>query len=118
MNGKRIFSLAMGILVCSAADSYAQKYTWRCKFSTFEEQLSYVYDSDTRKGFLIGNIGTADLEVNLGNDAITFMEFLITGAVQTTTIILKTGDAIHSRHSVLENEFIPTQVSGKCKRLI
>lgn len=118
MSVKNKLFIVIGIWFALAGDALAQKYTWSCKFPSFEDRLSYVYDSESQKGFLIGNVGTADLEVHLGQDAITFIELLITGIVQTTTIILKTSDAIHSRHTVMENSFVPSQVSGKCKRLI
>jgi hypothetical protein len=45
-------------------------------------------------------VGSADLWVHEGTVAISFMEPLFTGAVQVTTILLRTGEAAHSRNSI------------------
>jgi hypothetical protein len=111
-------SIAAGILLALTVEASAQKYTWRCDFPGYSEPITYVFDSETEKGFAIGNVGTADLNVHLGDLAITFMGPIPTGAVQTTTIMLKSGAAIHSRHTITEKDFFPSQVRGTCKHLI
>ena len=49
-----------------------------------------------------------------GNNGITFLEVLVTGAVQTTTINKK-GKAVHSRHTLIAGDFVPSQYYGTCK---
>ena len=55
--------------------------------------------------------------MHIGGAAISFMEKLETGAVQTTTISFK-GDSVHSRHSVLsekDGKMVPSQSYGQCE---
>ena len=49
-----------------------------------------------------------------GDSGMTFLEVLATGAVQTTTIS-KQGNAVHSRHTILAGEFVPSQYYGSCE---
>ena len=49
-----------------------------------------------------------------GDNGITFLEVLVTGAVQTTTIN-KQGKAVHSRHTIIAGEFVPSQYYGTCE---
>mgnify|MGYP001812791690 CR=1 FL=1 len=43
----------------------------------------------------------------------SFLEYLPTGAVQTTTIS-KSGKSVHSRHSMIGNDMVPSQYYGAC----
>ena len=64
---------------------------------------------------MVGNHGAAEVEVHRGFDAISFVEYVPSGAVQTTTIATD-GQAVHSRHTlVAPGEFIASQVSGMCR---
>jgi len=44
---------------------------------------------------------------------ITLIEVLPTGAVQTTTIA-KDGRSVHSRHSIIIGDLVPSQYFGQC----
>jgi hypothetical protein len=51
-------------------------------------QLDFVFDDVTRKAMVFGSNGS-DFDVHIGSVAISFMEKLETGAVQTTVICLQ-----------------------------
>jgi len=76
--------------------------------------FSFAYDDVSGKGAVLGST-QANADVHIGRDAISFMEKLETGAVQTT-VISSTGDSVHSRHSVVGGgKMIPSQSYGRCE---
>ena len=95
----------------------AASASWRCEFTGFTEPVTLIAELGTGKGKFVGNQGTAEVYVIEGMSAISFLEILTSGAVQVTTIVLKTGEAAHSRNTVMSgvDEFMPSQVVGQCK---
>jgi hypothetical protein len=78
-------------------------------------QLDFVFDDVTRKATVLGSNGTA-VDVHIGSLAISFIEKLETGAVQTTVIPFA-GDSTHSRHILLgDKDFVPSQYYGQCTK--
>jgi hypothetical protein len=49
-----------------------------------------------------------------GPYGISFVEILGTGVVQSTTIS-KANKAVHSRHTIIAREFVPSQYYGQCR---
>ena len=96
---------------------HAASASWRCEFPGLGEPTTYIAELGTGKGKIVGNIGVSEVLVVEGPVAISFIEPLRTGAVQLTTIILKTGEAAHSRNSVMSgvDKFMPSQAVGQCK---
>jgi hypothetical protein len=101
----------------------ARDYRWSCIYSDKSSPagietdahltLDFVFDDVTRKAMVFGNNGS-DVDVHIGTVAISFMEKLESGAVQTT-IISFTGDSTHSRHTLLgDKDFAPSQYYGQC----
>lgn len=95
-----------------------------CDFSTFATpdgvkpvdkkfSLRFVIDTTTGKAVLVGNNGFSGVKVHIGKNGYTFIETLMTGAVQTTTVDGQ-GGAVHSRHSIL-GELLPSQYYGRCQ---
>ncbi|MGB6912134.1 MAG: hypothetical protein WBE42_05185, partial [Pseudolabrys sp.] len=81
----------------------AKGYRWSCTYPTKVSpagktdahlQLDFVFDDVTRKAHVLGNNGS-DVDVHMGSLAISFMEKLETGAIQTTVITFA-GDSTHS----------------------
>ena len=64
---------------------------------------------------VLGNNGSNEVAVVEGYAGTTFLEVLISGAVQTTTVTLNM-DAVHSRHTVIGGELVPTQYYGTCRK--
>jgi hypothetical protein len=63
----------------------------------------------------VGNVAMGDVDVHVGSVAISFMEKIGTGAVQNT-IISFTGDSVHSRHTLLAGQTVPSQYYGECAK--
>jgi hypothetical protein len=78
-------------------------------------QLDFVFDDVTRKAIVLGSNGSA-VDVHMGSLAISFMEKLETGAVQTTLISFA-GDSTHSRLTLLsDKDLVPSQYYGQCTK--
>jgi hypothetical protein len=103
----------------------AKDYRWSCTYSDKSSpagietdahlQLDFVFDDVTRKAIVFGTNGS-DVDVHIGSLAISFMQKLETGAVQTT-VILFGGDSTHSRHTLLsDKDLVPSQYYGQCTK--
>jgi len=103
----------------------AKGYRWSCTYSDKSSpagietdanlHLDFIFDDVTRKAMVLGNNG-ADVDVHIGSLAISFMEKLETGAVQTTVITFA-GDSTHSRHTLLsDKDLVPSQYYGQCTK--
>lgn len=77
-------------------------------------KLEFAYDTISKRAVMIGNVGVENVLGHSGSAGTTFLEFLPTGAVQSTTIA-NTGESVHSRHSMLPGKLIATQYYGSCK---
>jgi hypothetical protein len=103
----------------------AKGYRWTCTYSkeaapdgiknVNDFKLEFTFDDVTGKAVMVGNSGLTDVDVHVGSGAISFMEKLGSGAVQNS-IISSTGDSVHSRHSLIGNEMVPSQYYGKCAK--
>ena len=117
----RVLTAAVLSIAALASAAAAQSpptgdyYTWKCTFPGFDNPMTLIFDLKKRSGLIVGNLGTSPAEVRFGNDAVSFMEVLQTGAVQTLTIIFKTGAAVYSRHSVIDGKFTASQTQGSCQ---
>ena len=130
--GTIIKQLVMVALVVVTIDAQAQNLAptlrYFCMFSHYASpegvmkakdfKLEFVLETASGKGMMIGNQGFSKVIVVNGPYAITFLEALGTGVVQSTTITNEGYKAVHSRHSVLGGVgLIPTQYYGECEVL-
>ena len=103
----------------------AKGYRWSCTYSDKASpagietdahlHLDFVFDDVTRKAIVLGSNGS-DVYIHIGSLAISFMEKLETGAVQTTVISFA-GGSTHSRHTLLsDKDFVPSQYYGHCTK--
>ena len=69
-------------------------------------RIEFLVDG-TGHAFAVGR-NVYPVKVIPGENGITFLEVLVTGAVQTTTMNKK-GKAVHSRHTLIAGEFVPSQ---------
>lgn len=108
---------ATSVFVALSNQAVGASVSWRCEFPSFNEPMTFVAELGSGKGKVVGNGGTDDVWVVEGTGAISFLEPLLTGVVQVTTIVLKTGAAAHSRNTLLSltDDFVPSQTIGKCK---
>jgi hypothetical protein len=92
--GGSVFIVAV-MMSCWTTLATAKGYRWSCTYSDKASQagietdahlkLDFIFDDVTRKAIVLGNNGS-DVDVHMGSLAISFMEKLETGAVQTTVI--------------------------------
>ena len=76
--------------------------------------LEFLVETASKKAVLIGNNGFSDVVMVNGTSAVTFLEGLPTGVVQSTTISLN-NQAVHSRHTAIGSDLVPSQYYGSCK---
>lgn len=108
------------------AVAYGATSSYICKFSveatpkglskqTPPFELHFVVDTSTRKTYLMGNVGSSEVEVVPNNDGISFVEITASGNVMVT-VVTNSGEAVHSRNGIMFKELVPSQYYGKCTR--
>ena len=122
-------SLAVAVtilVVCSPASASAKVLQFNCSYQKFynpeddrlenskDFNLQFTVDTVTNKAVLIGNQGVEDVTFVSGDEGITFLEYLPSGAVQTTTVS-KSGASVHSRHTLMAGQFTASQYYGSCR---
>lgn len=100
-------------LVCEFPKYHSKDETRLQTATGFE--MTFRYDLITREAFMEGNGGISSVVLREGYAGLTFLEFLPAGAVQSTTVA-KNGAAVHSRHTLMFGDLVPTQYYGICKR--
>jgi hypothetical protein len=114
-------TLVTCVLILSPTIVYAEnlpmKATFKCDFTGFEEPLVFISNGDGT-GKIIGNAGVGELLVFHGTEVISFVEPTFLVVVQSLSIILKSNEAIYSRHNTFfgETEFKGAeQLKTKCR---
>lgn len=120
---KHLTPLCALAFLCPAS-VYAEGRQYQCSFPSFAQpegieaakdfNLEFAFDTQTNEAFIVGNNGVSKVFPVQGSGGITFLEPLATGAVQTTTVSLD-GGAVHSRHTIIGDELVPTQYYGTCE---
>jgi hypothetical protein len=77
--------------------------------------LEFNRDTVTGDAFMIGNNGLTEVFTIEGEEGVTFLERLLSGTVQTTTIA-NSNIAVHSRHTIISGDLVPSQYYGTCER--
>jgi hypothetical protein len=107
---------------CLTSSATAKSYRWNCVYTQQASpkglvnerfSLEFAFDDITERAVIVGNQGIADVDVHRGPLSVTFMEKLNGGVVQTTTVTNE-GQSVHSRHTVMGKEIIPSQYYGQC----
>ena len=113
---------AMCVLVVWSASASAEVMQFICTYPKFynwggkpdpNSVLKFSMDTVTNKAFITGNQGIQEVTVVRGDSGITFLEILVTGAVQSTTVS-SNGDSVHSRHTLVGDHLVPSQYVGHC----
>ena len=77
------------------------------------DPLRYEFVVDEQGGaFAVAN-NVYPVRFVIGYEGVTFLEELKSGVVQSTTIHTN-GEAVHSRHTILLGQFVPSQYYGTC----
>ena len=110
--------LLMPILAISDTTNYS------CNYTSYSDQdgnhkvkdkfeLNFIVDRTTNKSYLLGNIGSAEVNALESEGQIAFIELTAMGNIMSTAIDSKLN-TVHSRNSVMFGEMIPSQYYGKC----
>jgi len=104
------------LLIASPPISYAA--SWKCQFPIFKEPTIFIETSDSM-GKIVANGGASDVAIIKAEKVLSFVELVGSGAVMTTTIYTPTGEAVHSRNTVItlagdDHPFEVSQTMGKC----
>jgi len=96
-----------------------QKYANDTGISRAEKDFKLTFNLDTvsSKAFMVGNIGVEEVTFIQHNEGFNFIEITGAGAVQTTVIDMR-GNSVHSRHTIVQKEIVPSQFYGTCVRNI
>ena len=103
--------------IMSASHAQTPPVRYRCDFKRAAGDtlvLEYIHEVGSDRAFIVGNAGVNSVVPVVGTDAVSFLEILNSGAVQTTTIA-QNGSAVHSRHTLMA-DFIPSQYLGICRK--
>lgn len=120
--------LSCVIVFATVSCGFADVLTYNCSFSVMVNRdgipnsgkgltLTFVWDTLTSDAFIQGNNGAANVFPITGERAITFIEVLGSGAIQSTTVNLS-GDAVHSRHTLIADKFSASQNYGTCSHSV
>ncbi|TFL16802.1 hypothetical protein [Jannaschia formosa] len=111
-------------LLIAATPGYCSPISWVCDFveecsdgecSNKEMKLTFFVEDGGQGGaYMQGNVGFVQVTSVTGTGAVSFVETVPSGAVQSTTI-LQDGLAVHSRHTHILGEFILSQWTGACE---
>ncbi len=93
-------------------ERYVSPETGRLSRAADPLRFEFTVDKAGR-AFAVGR-DVYPVKVITGDSGVTFLEVLATGAVQTTTVNAR-GKAVHSRHTILFGELVPTQYYGICE---
>ena len=103
----------------------AEVLTWTCLYPRIANangardgqslELIFRLDDTTRKATVTSDSGERNVEFIAGEDGLTFLEALKSGAVYATTIDTS-GKSVHTRHALLRGLLVPSQSYGSCRR--
>lgn len=117
-----VFIISAAIIGASSPAG-AKTSRWDCLFNLraaaeglFKDdfRMEFAYDDVTGKAVMMGNQGVADVEIHMGPSGVTFSEKIVSGVVQTTTVA-NDGRSVHSRHTIIGKEMVPSQYYGQCR---
>jgi len=119
----KIHQLLLLALTVMSFNVNAEVLSYYCSYPNYNDEdgssksdsfnLEFRYDTVTEDAFMVGNNGLSKVGAIKKNEGITFLELLSTGAVQTTTIA-NNNKSVHSRHTLLWGDLMPSQYYGKC----
>jgi hypothetical protein len=121
-----LFNLILLMTLIAPVSASASIFTYSCSFNKFSSpsgietsnptfDMLYLVDQTKDKAYLKGNQGSAEVLLIYNSYGWTFIEITGTGNVMSTTINLF-GDAVHSRHSIVDSKILPSQYYGKCEK--
>ena len=117
--------IVLAATVGASSTVAAKTSRWNCQFNlraaaegSFKDdfRMEFTYDDVAGKAVMIGNPGATDVEIHMGPSGVSFSEKLLSGVVQTTTVA-NDGRSVHSRHTIIGREMVPSQYYGYCRAI-
>ncbi|TCL09430.1 hypothetical protein BXY66_1477 [Shimia isoporae] len=112
------------LLGLMAAPVHADQFIYRCWFDWgcdpntkcdhAGEDVRFRVETETNVVERIGGNPLSVFELVLGDRAVTILERPISGGTTTTTIMLDSGEAVHSENAVSGRDLAPRQFVGEC----
>ena len=116
-----VAAILCAVLYTGSAE--AKIINWNCAFPVVANpngvtrdqdfRILFALDDATGKAARIGDNGSIDVIVIAGDRAVTFVERLPSGAIQTTTVDAN-RHSVHSRHTMTGTGLVPSQSYGTC----
>jgi len=121
----RVFVVFLVLTLGVVSVASAQTQTLVCDYPVYVDKaevqrvkdkfvLTFIIDSAKNAAYILGNNGSAPVRLVTGDRGFTFIELTGSGNVMTTTIDSK-RESVHSRHTLISGELVPTQYYGKCR---
>lgn len=79
-------------------------------------RFEFLIDKGMGTALMLGNFATVSVGIHSGDNGWTFIEYLASGSIQTTTIT-DSGSAVHSRNTIIDNDLVPSQYYGSCRTI-
>lgn len=96
-------------------------FDWSCdpnrKCQNANLDVRFRANPATNEVSRIGGDPLVELELFLGDRAITIQELPISGGMTTTTLMINSGDAVRSENVITGRELTPMQYLGSCQTL-
>lgn len=119
-------NIALCALAFSSNLAFAEVISWDCTYNHVASvkgvksidadsfSLAFKMDVNTKQAFMIGNNGLSEVQYWYGDRAVTFLEALPSGGMQTTIIAHLDSKSVHSRGTIMGTKLIPSQYYGQC----
>lgn len=120
----RSLVVSFAVIICLPDLAWSNSATFSCSFvescirdegcSLTDLKIDYVINLQTGDAQAMGNLGNVSVMPLVGDELISFVQPLDSGAVQATTIF-PDGSAVHSRHTYILDTSFPQQLFGTCE---
>lgn len=116
----------MALVLAGLKPASAETTTYECDYPSYSDKkglhkvkgqfrLTFLIDPSTKKAYLIGNAGSAEVSLVQNSYGLTLVEITGSGNAMVTAITSK-GESVHSRSSIILGDLVPSQYYGKCQR--
>lgn len=121
----RLFLFFAGVLFAMPV-AVSENTTFLCEYSLFSDQsgahkekeplaFTILLDPDTKKAYLVGNNGSAEVIYRAAPERLTFIEETASGNLNVT-VIARDGQSAHSRHPFIGDKILASQYYGSCSK--
>jgi len=121
---KRFILVLLCSMSCHAA--FASTTTFECNYDTYSDEegnhkakdkfaMSFLVDPAAKKAYMLGALGSTEVELIPNTGGLTFIEVTRTGNVMVTAIS-DDGRSVHSRNGIVLGKIVPSQYYGRCKK--